>query len=1749
MRKKKYISYLLGLIVFLVYLPIYSQIDTISLLGLWLRSDTGVVIDLGGHVKQWKDLSLNQFLFVQNDSLARPLYGTAYGKPVLIFDGINDFYDGGNILSLTNQGTTIFLLGKINSANGSFLAKSLAGNASNRYALLAENNKFEFLYQDDNLYLISNSITNIYYLWTIEIKNSNNKIIVRKNGIPIDSVLFNGSFNMSSSYNFIIGAYNNSSGTVPPILFLNGEIAEIIFINKNINTSTITLIEKYLMDKYAPPVRFSDDTVLSQLSFCPYVIKPQGYYTSYIWNDNSTNDSLVVSQTGVYSVTVTDIFGRQSFDSIYVQFPISNIEHIQFLCDNDSIILQTGLTYPEFKFLWQNGDTLPFFTVYSPGKYYVQITDQYGCTYFSDTIFVQADSFQYENVLPDSISICLGDTLFAYHAEAISYSWSTGENISFILPQQENWYYVTLTNSRGCKLIDSCFVHIKGQKPQPSIIVLQRCSRQNTIYRGISTGSISQWKWVIEDTISYNGQNIVHLYSSPGIYHTVLHVVDSNTCEAFAYSIDTIYDTPIATFEYIIGCNGQNTLFTSTALCSDSIYSYLWNINGQTYTGNIIQESLNQGNFLIVHKIVSEHGCSDSTLEIISTHTQQPIKATINFPNEGLNIVEDTILFSWNNFNQLSLIEISNDINFMQVLYRSPKLVLPYQKVNFLPLNDTLYWRIWTYNICNDSIVSNVYTFSRFNEFFATNVKLSLSADKGVIDSLNWVKSWKDFSPNQYNFIQPHFQFSPRLEFVELLNNKPVISFDGMNDYLYGGNILNLTLKGTSIFVIAKTNTSSGCIFAKSLLGNALSRYSLLFDNGNDVFLYHDNNPGMLQFSSNHRFNLWSIIIKNATNKIKGKKNETETDQISINGSFDMSSNYDFLIGAYNNSYGTIPPTLYLNGSIAEIIMYDTSLIDQQQKIVEKYLMDKYAPPVLLPADTELALFCPFTIKPKGKYISYLWNTGNTEDSIVVTQSGIYSITVTDIFGRQSSDSIEVIFPSTKISDTVYVCYGDSALIISALDHPFLYQWSTGDNKHFKYVKEQGWYYLTITDLQSCSIVDSFYVKIDSLSIMRLFSQDSIHLCSGNALELTSLPYSITSYIWQPSGSHNSSIIVAQSGLYSVQVIDEHQCKQKDSIYVHITGIAPEAAFECSHTCLGQSTTLSDLSYTHDTSQIIMWMWIIGNDTLWAKDTSYVFLSSGKQVVTLLVKTNTNCIDKHIDTVLVYPLPQPDFDILYRCSRHFSYFINKSNITDGLITEYIWNYGDGTYDTTGIHVFLEPGEYYVQLTAISDQGCRDSIQKTIEIKPTPFAGFDLSPSCVGSYTYFVDTSRTETYNPIIQWLWDFGDQHTSSLQHPNHQYNDDGVYTIKLYVKALNGCDDTTSRYITVSSKPIANFGYDKACVGQPIVLYDSTTITNGNIVQWQWYLGNNLFSNQQNPVLTVFDHGNYPITVIVNSNTYCSDTITKLITVYPLPNVSFDAYPMYGAVPLTVSFSNLSDEGLFLWTFGDGGHSTYANPVHIFSDTGTYKVCLKTTNEYGCSDQFCKNILVVPNVVDIVVEKIFTQSQNQLVKISALISNQGSLPIEKPQLALNVDGRWYVTEIMNDTLFMGEKIWYTFNSFLPLTLYQPKYLCVKAIELDNEQNITNNEQCKAFTSTSDILSLYPNPANEALTILLYLTEKQQVGISVYSITGKEVFFQLINVDSGISKIMLDTDFLSQGMYILQIKTKEETFIKKFIKQ
>src|SRR5690554_1796669 len=144
-------------IVFIICCTMYATIlsaqtipDQLPELAAWWSADS-IQANNGDAIETWTTNN-NEFMFVtQSDADARPTLQTNVlnGHPVLRFDGVDDYLDGGDILSIQTSGATIFTIAKSNRDNGVFIAKSIAAGEPNRYGILYNNSgKINFLYHD-----------------------------------------------------------------------------------------------------------------------------------------------------------------------------------------------------------------------------------------------------------------------------------------------------------------------------------------------------------------------------------------------------------------------------------------------------------------------------------------------------------------------------------------------------------------------------------------------------------------------------------------------------------------------------------------------------------------------------------------------------------------------------------------------------------------------------------------------------------------------------------------------------------------------------------------------------------------------------------------------------------------------------------------------------------------------------------------------------------------------------------------------------------------------------------------------------------------------------------------------------------------------------------------------------------------------------------------------------------------------------------------------------------------------------------------------------------------------------------------------------------------------------------------------------------------------------------------------------------------------------------------------------------------
>ncbi|KAA0005269.1 MAG: PKD domain-containing protein, partial [Thermoplasmata archaeon] len=144
--------------------------------------------------------------------------------------------------------------------------------------------------------------------------------------------------------------------------------------------------------------------------------------------------------------------------------------------------------------------------------------------------------------------------------------------------------------------------------------------------------------------------------------------------------------------------------------------------------------------------------------------------------------------------------------------------------------------------------------------------------------------------------------------------------------------------------------------------------------------------------------------------------------------------------------------------------------------------------------------------------------------------------------------------------------------------------------------------------------------------------------------------------------------------------------------------------------------------------------------------------------------------------------------------------------SDGIITNYIWQFGDESiaYGKIVQHNFMDDGAYNVTLIVKDDDGSETSITKRIVVlNAPPVASFTWNPDMPKRFetVQFHDDS-IDLDGTITSWLWNFGDGNTSNERNPQHSYANDGAYNVTLIVKDDDGSETSITKRIVVSEEP-----------------------------------------------------------------------------------------------------------------------------------------------------------------------------------------------------------------------------------------------------------------------------------------------------------------------------------------------------------
>jgi uncharacterized delta-60 repeat protein len=177
---------------------------------------------------------------------------------------------------------------------------------------------------------------------------------------------------------------------------------------------------------------------------------------------------------------------------------------------------------------------------------------------------------------------------------------------------------------------------------------------------------------------------------------------------------------------------------------------------------------------------------------------------------------------------------------------------------------------------------------------------------------------------------------------------------------------------------------------------------------------------------------------------------------------------------------------------------------------------------------------------------------------------------------------------------------------------------------------------------------------------------------------------------------------------------------------------------------------------------------------------------------------------------------------------------------------------------------------------------------TIKYGEDPIANFSYLPTSPTTLDtiQFIDES-IDPAGIIVDWQWDFDDGSTSNEQNPNHQFSDDGIYSVSLTITDDDGAQDTVTKDVEVLNiPPSSDFSYQLVDSFLKIVQFnDTSSDSDGNVVTWLWDFGDGNISNVQNPLYQYKNNGTYLVTLTVTDDDGDSDITSQLILVAPIPS------------------------------------------------------------------------------------------------------------------------------------------------------------------------------------------------------------------------------------------------------------------------
>ena len=550
--------------------------------------------------------------------------------------------------------------------------------------------------------------------------------------------------------------------------------------------------------------------------------------------------------------------------------------------------------------------------------------------------------------------------------------------------------------------------------------------------------------------------------------------------------------------------------------------------------------------------------------------------------------------------------------------------------------------------------------------------------------------------------------------------------------------------------------------------------------------------------------------------------------------------------------------------------------------------------------------------------ITVLWN--NTQGPAVISY---------DVCGITYTHNVNVIAkPVFLLTPSGSLCPNTNTTITVSPSFT-TYNWNSGASFANSFtISNTANIHVQLTAANGCVIDTTIYIQYLPAPIANITTASQTAYCipsTPNALLYALVGIGYT-YQWQLNAVNiplatNNNYLALTAGNYRVVVTDTNGCTAFSNI-IPITVDSCPSVPRCFPTppefVLANQSPLyphcdSILFNNLSSAGVTNFVWSFGDlspsvSTVLPINVIHHYTAAGFYLVTLSGQvrclTDTTIIVNLADTLVVEIPLVADFDTFIACQT--------VNFTDLSVTTYSnnivawqWEFGNGdsSFVMNPTYSYPAAGLYQVTLTVFSSNGCITQKQKTILINPKPIANFTVNPqSCVNTSIAFTNLST----GVGLQYLWDFGDFTSSTVQNTFHTYSIANTYLVNLYVNDQDGCKDTFNLGIIISPNTInaAIFATDTSfCVGDSAII---TAFPTGNSYLWN--------TGSTNQTITALYGGYYQVSITDSLNCKKDTGVFIKVNNFPPSLITVSPSPPYCmGTPVTLN-ACVGNDYTYLW-------------------------------------------------------------------------------------------------------------------------------------------------------------------------------------------------------------------------------------------